>query len=303
MWRIKKPWTLNRAGQRGKANALSAVMVRHVDIEPVWARLSPAAQILCPLSFPHRSLVGRKGGGGVRGAQLLSEKKAIRECREARLKISQWEQSVPLSAASAWDFPKHDTHSAWVSSACRGDLHILKWRRGICDRDVNFSLLVRLFGSTPDGCRGWPSLQAGRCKVLIRLLEAFQRRIPGSAKSQRRRELVAEEKKSEMQWQAADYIARRPSHFGGCIAIDSLSTAVHWFVSFTLHEPIACSYNCVIEKGFSWREKKYFSYTNVDILTQYECKISKGNLSFSSTVTESNVDLINLNTGHEEMAL
>ncbi len=33
----------------------------------------------------------------------------------------------------------------------------------------------------------------------------------------------------------------------GCIA-----TAVHWFVFFTLHEPITCSYNCVIEKGFSF---------------------------------------------------
>ncbi len=39
----------------------------------------------------------------------------------------------------------------------------------------------------------------------------------------------------------------------------SLATAVHWFVSFTLHEPITCNYNCVIEKGFSWRGKKGFS--------------------------------------------
>ncbi len=66
--------------------------------------------------------------GRARGAQSLSEKKAIRERREARLKLSQWEQSVPLSTASAWDFPKHDTHSAWVSSACRGDLHASRKR-------------------------------------------------------------------------------------------------------------------------------------------------------------------------------
>ncbi len=45
--------------------------------------------------------------------------------------------------------------------------------------------------------------------------DAFQRWIPASAKSQRRREFVAEEKKSEIRWRAADYIARRPSHFGG----------------------------------------------------------------------------------------
>ncbi len=39
----------------------------------------------------------------------------------------------------------------------------------------------------------------------------------------------------------------------GCIAIGSLATTVDWLVSFTLHEPITCSSNCVIEKGFSWR--------------------------------------------------
>ncbi len=32
--------------------------------------------------------------GRARGAESLSEKKAIRECREARLKLSQWEQST-----------------------------------------------------------------------------------------------------------------------------------------------------------------------------------------------------------------
>ncbi len=43
----------------------------------------------------------------------------------------------------------------------------------------------------------------------------------------------------------------------GCIAIGSLATAVDWFVSFSLHEPITCSYNCVIEKSFSEEEKRY----------------------------------------------
>ncbi len=49
----------------------------------------------------------------------------------------------------------------------------------------------------------------------MRLIEAFQRQILASVKSQQRREFVGEEKKSEMRWQAADYIARDPSHFGG----------------------------------------------------------------------------------------
>ncbi len=44
----------------------------------------------------------------------------------------------------------------------------------------------------------------------------------------------------------------------GCIAIGSLATAVEWFVSFTLHKPIMCSYNCVIEKDFSEEEKRDF---------------------------------------------
>ncbi len=73
------------------------------------------------LFFPHMSLGERNGRA--RGVESLSEKKAICEHREARLKLLQWDQSVPLSAASVWDFPKHDTHSAWVSSAYRGDLH------------------------------------------------------------------------------------------------------------------------------------------------------------------------------------
>ncbi len=145
-----------------------------------------------PLLFPHRSWGGRKGG--VRGTESLSEKKAIRARREARMKLSQWEQSVPLRA-----------ESALASSACRGDLHVFQWQHRFCNNAVKFALLVRLFGSTPDSCRGWPSLQVGLCEVLIWLLEAFQRRIPASVKSQRGREFVAEEKKSEMWWQAASY--------------------------------------------------------------------------------------------------
>ncbi len=117
-----------------------------------------------------------------RGTESLSEKKAI---WEHRLKLSQWEQSVPLRAASMWDFPKHDTYSAWASSACREDTEF-GWH-GICNNTMKFALLVRLFGSTPDGCRGWQSPQAGYCEVLIRLFEAFQRRIPASAKKRVRR--------------------------------------------------------------------------------------------------------------------
>ncbi len=64
--------------------SLSAVTARHAGIEPTWAHLSPAAQILCPLFF----LIDpwEKENVRARGAELLSEKKANRERREARLK-------------------------------------------------------------------------------------------------------------------------------------------------------------------------------------------------------------------------
>ncbi len=50
-----------------------------------------------------------------------------------------------------------------------------------------------------------------------------------------------------------------------CITIDSLTTAVDWFVSFTLHKLITCSYNCVIEKGFSEGEKRNFPILTVGV--------------------------------------
>ncbi len=54
----------------------------------------------------------------------------------------------------------------------------------------------------PYGFRGWPSLQAGRRKRSNPAAEVFQQRIPASAKSQRGRVFVAEEKKSEMRQQS-----------------------------------------------------------------------------------------------------
>ncbi len=70
-------------------------------------------------SFFHKSLGEIKLRGG---AESLSEKKADRKSREARLKRSQCKQSAQLSAA--WDFPKRDTYS--VSSACREFPHVLQ---------------------------------------------------------------------------------------------------------------------------------------------------------------------------------
>ncbi len=83
--------------------------------------LNRALRISAPLFFPHRSLWGRKREGARGGIALW--KKVMRVRREARLMLSQWEQSEPASAASAWYFPRQETHSLWPSSACRGDLH------------------------------------------------------------------------------------------------------------------------------------------------------------------------------------
>ncbi len=100
-------------------------------------------RILCPLFFLTDSW--EKENGRARGVESPSEKKANREHKHAKLKHSKWEHSAPLSAASAWDFPKRDTHSARVSSACRGFTHVLQWRRGICNNaGLKFALLVRL---------------------------------------------------------------------------------------------------------------------------------------------------------------
>ncbi len=61
----------------------------------------------------------------------------------------------------------------------------------------------------------------------------------------------------------------------GCIAIGSLATTVDWFVSFTLHKPIMCCYNCVIEKGISEEEKRGFPILTISRHSTSE--ISKGN--------------------------
>ncbi len=62
-------------------------------------------QILWPLFF-FLTDPWEEENGRARGVESLSEKKANRDRREARLKHSQCEHSAPLSAASAWDFPK-----------------------------------------------------------------------------------------------------------------------------------------------------------------------------------------------------
>ncbi len=61
----------------------------------------------------------------------------------------------------------------------------------------------------------------------------------------------------------------------GCIAIGSVATTMDLFVSFTLHEPIACSYNCVIEKGFSEEEKMNFPILTVLVSISQGTEVTK----------------------------
>ncbi len=82
--------------------------------------------------------------GRARGAESLSEKKAIRVRREVRLMC---EHSISVRAASAWGLPRQETHSEWPSSACREVLHELQQRRGICNNTAalleKFAILAR----------------------------------------------------------------------------------------------------------------------------------------------------------------
>ncbi len=56
----------------------------------------------------------------------------------------------------------------------------------------------------------------------------------------------------------------------GCI--DSLTTAVDWLVSFTLHEPITCR---VSEKGFSEGEKRDFPILTVLVPISQGAEVTK----------------------------
>ncbi len=73
----------------------------------------------------------------------------------------------------------------------------------------------------------------------------------------------------------------------GCIAIGSLATTVDWFVSFTLHEPIKCSYKCVIEKGFSEEEKRDFP-----ILTSISRRSNRSHISGSRGYDSNRVHIL-----------
>ncbi len=54
--------------------------------------------------------------------------------------------------------------------------------------------------------------------------------------------------------------------------IGSLATAMDWLI-FSINQSM-CSYNCMIEIGFSWRGKNYFLPIQ-HLSTQYECYLER----------------------------
>ncbi len=80
----------------------------------------------------------------------------------------------------------------------------------------------------------------------------------------RRRVFVAEDKISELR-QSSWLYSQTPLLFwramAVCIAIGLRTTNVHWLIFLSYTNQTTCSYNCVIEIGFSWKEKKFFSHT------------------------------------------
>ncbi len=73
--RSQLPRDTDHAEWRWTANTLSAVTARHAGIEPTWARLSLAAQILCPAVFSSQ-VPGRKKTGWWEGRSRSLKRKS-----------------------------------------------------------------------------------------------------------------------------------------------------------------------------------------------------------------------------------
>ncbi len=168
------------------------------------------------------------------------------------------QSAVSVGFPSAWHA------SAWVSSACRGNLHVLQWRCGICkQRRAEICSFSEALRSTSDGGRGSTKSAIWLLQELQSAAEAFKRQISASAKSQRGRVFVAEEKKSEMWWRSGHLYGQTPPPIWrameGCIAIGLRAAAEPLVCVLVLHEPMDVQLHCVIKKGFHWRGKNSFS--------------------------------------------
>ncbi len=153
---------------------------RHVGINPTWARLSPAAQILCPAVF-FSQIPWRKKTGGREG----------------------WSRSLKRKLTTSAERQDWNTRSASISPSVTHTQHECHQRVGDSRTSYNdgatfannaalkFALLVGLLRSYriaagDDESASW-SLQ----EVLIWLLRCFN----GRSRRQRRRIFVAEENK------------------------------------------------------------------------------------------------------------
>ncbi len=126
----------------------------------------------------------------------------------------------------------------------------------------------------------------GRSRSLKRKQEVLihfnggSRQILASAKSQRRRIFVAEEKKSEMRRRSDRLYRQTPLPFwqamAGYIAIGSRTAAEPLVCFLVLHEPMDVQFHCVIIKMLQLKRKKlFFPYKH---LRRSTSEISKGNM-------------------------
>ncbi len=197
-----------------------------------WVKRTSASHRLlksyAPLFVPHRSLGGRKWEGARGGvAESLSEKKAILERREARLKlsvraISPAEGGISVGFPQAWY-----TFSVSVIRVQGRPAHLTMTARHLQQRRLKFTILEALWTDAR-----W--LQ-GMTEYASWVQQEVQSDCWGvSPADPGIREESA--KKGVRRWReeiwvavarAADYIAIRPSHFGGLWRLNRHWLACH----------------------------------------------------------------------------
>ncbi len=146
---------------KGRANALSVVMARHAGIEPTGELakhrlLDSSAVLFCPAG-PWEEENGRARG----------RSRSLKRKLSASAERQDWStRSASIQPSWAWDFSKHDTHSAWVSLACRGFLHVLHLQQRcaeICSFSKAFLDLTRLWqGMTESASWALQEVQSSR---------------------------------------------------------------------------------------------------------------------------------------------
>ncbi len=120
----------------GQMLSPSAVTARHAGIEPTWAHLSPAAQILWPQFYSHRSLGGRKREG-MRGG-VAFWKGSYPRAQRSKTETLTVRAFSPTESSMGFPQAWHTLSMSFIS---------VKWipARLRMTLALKFALLVRLF--------------------------------------------------------------------------------------------------------------------------------------------------------------